>query len=557
MAGRFGTFILLLLIGLSAVTAFGQNVPKTPLIPVDDRDALRSVLTASPEEIDLGALGPGEEAKGTFYLKNAGPGNVEWFAEGPEGWNPTENQILSGVIGQVPEPLRIHLVYVKEVGSSKKRSCVLILRLEASGITAVFRREVPVGDLRESIGFNYDGGMRNVFFHVKLTELPSAPLLEVEPLRMDFGTVRPGEQITKRIHLTNRGRETLKWRAGVAGARGMPAKVQPPIGRYISLRSEAAAAGVYSLSGQLREGLEISGTWAEEGGYPTGQGEQNVLRYRFTGTGIGLYFWKSPDGGPFSVFIDEQFVGTIDGYAERRERGEAMIIDGQPDGPHLLTIIGGEGKVTLEGLRIFGKTVQKGPPRWIGVFPDSGTTTRETDYINVAVNTRQLLPGIYGDYIFFTSNGDDADVEVFLEVAAETTPRFLEVHRYLAGSDYLYTTNPQTEASRLQLKGYRHNGIAFRLFAPGTPGTTDFFRWFNPVKGDHYYSYDPKGGKPLPGYVFEGAIGNIATSRLVGTRELYRWFNPANNGHFYTTDQGGEGLTKKGYRFEGIAGFVR
>ncbi|MCX5819113.1 MAG: hypothetical protein NT047_04295 [Deltaproteobacteria bacterium] len=557
MTERFAAFILLLLLGLSAMTAFGQDVPKTPSIPVDDEDVLNAVLTVNPQEIDLGDLAPGEAAKGTFYLKNAGSGNLEWFAEGPEGWTLTENQILSGVVGQQPEPLRIHLVYVKEVGPSKKRGCVLLLRLESGGLATTFRREVPVGDLRESIGFNYDGGMRTVSFHVKLAERPSAALLEVEPLRMDFGTVRPGEQITKRIRLTNRGREPLKWKAGVAGARGMPAIAQPPAGRYISFRSEAAGTGGYSLSGQLREGLELSGTWAEEGGYPSGQGERNVLRYRFTGTGISLCFWKSPDGGPFSVFFDEQFAGLIDGYAERRERGEVLIIDGQPEGPHLLSIISGEGKVTLEGLRIFGKLVQKGPHRWISVFPDSGMTTRETDYINVAVNTRQLLPGIYGDRIFFTSNGDDADVEVFLEVAAETMPRFLDVHRYLAGSDYLYTTNPQAEASLLQSKGYRHVGIAFRLFAPGTPGTIDFFRWFNPAKGDHYYSYDPKGGKPLPGYLFEGAIGNIATSRLAGTRELYRWFNPAKNGHFYTTDQAGEGLAKKGYRFEGIAGFVR
>jgi hypothetical protein len=335
----------------------------------------------------------------------------------------------------------------------------------------------------------------------------------------------------------------------------MPSTAFPPVGRYVSLRNEVAGAGAYS--GPLPEGVELSGNWEEEGGYPSGQGEQNVLRYRFTGTGIGLYFWKSPDGGPFSVYFDEQFVNRIDSFSERRERGEALIIDGQPEGPHLLSIISGEGRVTLEGLRIFGKPVQKGPRGWISVFPDSGFTTRETDYINVAIDTRRLTPGLYGDYIFFTSNGGEADVEVFLEVAAETTPRFLDVHRYLAGSDYLYTTNPQAEASRLKLKGYRYLGIPFRLFAPGTPGTTNFFRWFNPSKGDHYYSYNPKGDKPLPGYLFEEAIGNIATSRLTGTRELYRWFNAAKGGHFYTTDQTGEGLAKKGYRFDGIAGFVR
>ena len=556
MTGRFWTLILILMCGLSAVTAWGQGVPGIPSIPVDDLDAYRAVLAVNPQEVDLGALGPGDEARGTFYLKNQAPGNIEWFAEGPAGWNLIENQIVSGVIGQHPEPLRIHLAYVKEVGPAKKRNCLLNLRLEAGGLAAVFRREVPLGDLRESIGFNYDGGMQTVFFQARLVEMQPAPLLDVEPLRIDFGTVRPGEQLTKKIHLTNRGREPLKWKAGVAGARGVPTAA-PPAGRFLSLKNETAVAAAHTSNGPLREGVEFSGTWTEEGGYPSGQGEQNVLRYRFTGTGIGLHFWKSPDGGPFSVFFDEQFAGLIDGYAERRERGETLITEGQPEGPHLLTILCGEGRFTLEGFRILGKPVQKGPQKWITIFPDSGMTTRETDYINVAINTRQLLPGVYGDHIFFTSNGDDAHVEVFAEVMAETALKFLEVHRYVSGSDYLYTTNPQAESARLQSRGYQHQGIAFKLFAPGTPGTIDFYRWFNPAKGDHFYSYDPKGGKPLPGYISEGSIGNIATSRLTGTRELYRWFNPAKSSHFYTTDPVGEGLARKGYRFEGIAGFVR
>ncbi|MBU0575211.1 MAG: hypothetical protein KJ704_03070, partial [Proteobacteria bacterium] len=173
-------------------------------------------------------------------------------------------------------------------------------------------------------------------------------------------------------------------------------------------------------------------------------------------------------------------------------------------------------------------------------------------------NTRNLESGIYGERVLFLSNAGEADVEVSLEVAAETQSRFLDVYRYVVGNDYLYTTNPRAEATRLQTMGYRNLGIAFRLFSPGTPGTTSFFRWFNPVKGDHFYSSDAAGGgKPLSGYLLEGSIGNIATSRLTGTRELYRWYKPATGSHFYTTDQGGEGLGKKGYRFEEIAGFVR
>ncbi|MCG6536643.1 MAG: hypothetical protein L7F78_18520, partial [Syntrophales bacterium LBB04] len=263
-------------------------------------------------------------------------------------------------------------------------------------------------------------------------------------------------------------------------------------------------------------------------------------------------------GVPLSVFLDEQFVTDIDGYAERQERAEILVIEDQPESPHLITIVGEGGRVIIEGVRIFGKPVLKGPRGWISVLQDSGTTTRETDYVNIVPNTSQLTPGLYGEYVLFTSNGGDAAVEVFMEVAAETKPRLLNVHRYVIGSDYLYTTNPQAEMARLQVKGYHSQGLAFRLFSPGTPATTDFYRWFNPVKGDHFYSSDPAGGgKPLQGYLFEGSIGNIATSRLTGTMELYRWYNPTTGCHFYTTNQSGEGMGKKGYLFDGISGFVR
>jgi hypothetical protein len=555
MAIRFLTTLMLLWIGLSGA-AFAQGATGMPLLPGNDRDPLRPALTITPGEIELGSLGPGDEAKALFQLKNAGSGKQSGTIAGPEGWTPTGNPNLPAMVGEEPEPFRIHLIYVKEAGQGKNRSCSLILRLEVAGQTAAFRREVPAGELREAIRFISTDGSQAVFFRARLAELPSAPQLDAEPIRIDFGTVRAGELISKRILLKNRGREPLKWRVGVAGTRGMPATA-PPVGRYVSFRHETAVTGPYTLTGQIREDLELTGTWTEEGGYPSGQGEQNTLRYRFTGTGIRLYFWKSPDGGPFSVFIDEQFVDIIDGFAERRERVEVLIADALTDGPHLFGIVNGGGKVTLEGVHLFGKPIQRGPRGWVTVFPDSGVTTRETDYINVALHTRQLLPGIYGEHVLFISNGGEADIPIFLDVAAETQPRFIDVHRYLVGFDYLYTTNPQAEATRIQVKGYRHTGIAFRLFAPGTPGTTEFFRWFNPLKGDHFYSYDPKGGKPLPGYLFEGSIGNIGTSRLTGARELYRWFNPATNGHFYTTDQGGEGIAKKGYRFDGIAGFVR
>jgi hypothetical protein len=520
------------------------------------------VLNITPREIDLGALGPGEEAKSVFYLKNVGSGNLDWSMEGPAGWTKIEAGSISGVIGESAEPIKIHLVFLNEKEQGKLLNCTVILSLEGGGQKAAFRRVLPLGSLREQMRINSRGGIRTIFFNASLSERSSASLLNVEPLRMDFGTVRPGEQITRRVLIKNRGKETLKWKVTPAGKQKLPLTEAVPRGRYVSfLNAGNAGTGGYSVAGQLKDNLELSGMWGEEGGYPATQtGEQGSLRYRFTGTGIGLLIQKTPEGDPLMVYLDDQLVSLIDGFSERREWVEIGIAEDQADASHLLTIVSDGGRVIIEGVRIFGKPLLKGPLGWISVFPDSGTTTRETDYVNIVLNAPKLTTGVFGEKISITSNGGDVGVEVFIEVGAETQARVLDVYRYVSGSDYLYTTNPQAEASRLRVQGYRFLGIAFRLFPHGTPGTTDFFRWFNPTKGDHFYSSDPSGaggGKPLTGYLSEGSIGSIATFRLAGSRELYRWHNPANGRYFYTTDQSGEGFGKKGYRFDGIAGFVR
>ena len=543
-------FITALMLAILYPCLFGVGIPMAeaqqprgngePSIIGNGR--LQPVLTVTPREVDLGALGPGEEAKGLFYLKNVGSGSLDWSLEGPEGWTRGESQNLSGVVGELPEPITLRLVFLNEKAQGKSSSCPLLLRLESGDQMASFRREAPIGTLRESIRINSSGGARTVFFNVNLSELASTSLLEVDPLKIDFGVVRPGEQITRRVQVTNRGKVPLTWKAMLPAKKRMAETELITKGRYVSFLSDAASAGSYPASGQLREGLELAGPWAQEAGYPVSQSDRSILRYRFTGTGISLFVKKTPEGAPFTVFIDEQFINLFDSFSERRERVEILITDDQPELPHTLAIVNGGGRVIVEGVRIFGKPVLKGPPGWINIFPNSGMTTRETDYVNVVLNANRLTPGVYGEQISFSSNGGDADVEVFLEVATMTQARFLDVHRYLAGTDYLFTTNPQAEASRLQ--GYRHLGIAFRLFSPGTPGTTDFSRWYNPVKRDHFYWSDASGaGKPPTGYLFEGSIGNIATFRLAGTRELYRWYHPE-RGSLFLYDGSGRGRAR-------------
>jgi hypothetical protein len=167
-----------------------------------------------------------------------------------------------------------------------------------------------------------------------------------------------------------------------------------------------------------------------------------------------------------------------------------------------------------------------------------------------------LKPGVYTDQVTISSNGGTVRIPVSIAVTGEAAPKHLTVWRYTRGSDVLFTSQPEKEDPRY-IGAYQRAGLAFRLYGPGTAGTAELYRWYNPEIGDHYYSAERSGGrKSLQGYVFGGAIGNIATIRLPGTRELYRWFNPETGRHHFTTDAAGEGMGRRGYRFEGTVGFV-
>ena len=245
-------------------------------------------------------------------------------------------------------------------------------------------------------------------------------------------------------------------------------------------------------------------------------------------------------------------------HGEKKEKGELLAAEGLIDGLHTLTIITKEGNLELEGVKILGKDITRGPTGWIIIINDSGTTTVQTNYVSIKLSTAQLTPGLYGDNIVFNTNGGEEIAEVYIEILPDNTPKIVDIYRYKKGLDYLFTANPQAESKRLMQNAYVKEGIAFRLFNSDTPGTTNFYRWYNPQTNDHYYHFDPKGGgKSMQGYVLEGSIGNIATSKMANTKELYRWINPSTGHHFYTTDAKGGPVVKKGYRFDGIAGYVR
>ena len=522
-------------------------------------------LSLTPREIYFGDIGPENVSKSLIYMKNSGGGSVTWFIDGPEEWEATENQRLTGNMTAESDYLRLSLRSSKSMIPESallmtQRNYTIQLTVEVSGKVAIYRKDLPVGSYREQLKVNSAGGMRTIVFNFKVMDAKSEPQLNVEPQRLDFGVLSPGKQVAKQIKISNKGRETVKWRISIPRSGADDKQILLPLkGRYVSFLNDDIKNGAsYVPSANVKEGLETSGKWLENDGYPSAFGANNLIKYRFSGTGISVYLWQGPDGGKLAAYIDDQLVRVYDANAAERSREEMPVVDGLSDGPHVLTLVNGDGRLIIDGVSVYGKGLMRGSPGWITINPDSGTTTRETDYANIRLDTQLLSPGFYGEQILLSSNRGDITLEAVVEIRPDQTGKVFDIYRYVRNHNYLYTANPQAEASRIQSGGYQKEGIAFRLFAAGTPGTTEFYRWYNSNKDDHFYSYVLSGGaKSAKDYVLEGSIGNIATVKLNNTKELYRWYNQETGGHFYTTDPKGEGIARKGYKFMGISGYVR
>ncbi len=525
----------------------------------------RPVLAVTPREIDIGTIGSGETMSGAFTLKNMGSGIMSWYTSGPEGWKILENQKLSSVVEDDADYLRIE-IHVSANGQilnlSKSRTSLYSVEIKMTAGTGklICRKDLSTGQHREAIKITSAGGNRTIFVSFKIVSNQELAQINLNPERMDMGSVLQGKTVSKKIRLTNKGKEILKW--SVADQKQKRSDVPIGVfkkGKYISfVNEEIRGSGAYIPPAHLKESMDVIGRWAENDGYPSSTASTNSIKFNFNGTGLIIYFTSYPDAGNLTVYLDDKLINEHDWFADQKEKGELLVAEGLVDTSHAVTLVNKDGHLDIEGVKVLGKDIVRGPPGWINIYPYSGATTLETEYINVNLNAASLAPGFYGDNIVFHSNGGEGIVEVFVEVVPDKLTKVIDVFRYSQGFDFLFTANPQAETKRLSQNAYVKDGIAFRLFVPDTPGTTNFYRWYNPLKKDHFYHYDPKGGgKQLQGYLFEGAIGNIATSRMTNTKELYRWYNSTTGHYFYTTDSKGEKAVKKGYRFDGIAGYVR
>ena len=570
----FILFIIVLTISPSCATAQKAadqgTVKKTVLagknhvLADENRNNFQSVLAITPREVDVGTISPGEVVTGVFTFKNMGSGVLYWSTTGPEGWRKLENQKLSSIQEDDTDSLRFEIrlpIDGEQLKSYRSKTALYNteIQLEVGREKLICQKDLHIGIHKEAIKITSTGGSRTIYVTFKIVTTQESPMINFNPARLDMGYVIPGKTVSKKIMLTNKGKERLVWAVVARKPRRNENTSIFKKERYISfLNEEVRESGDYSVPGHLRDSVELYGKWTENDGYPFSVGGGNSIKYRFNGTGISLNLANQSEEGSLAIYLDENMLNSHNWSASKKEKGELVLAEGLADGPHVLIVVNKDGNLKIEGVKISGKDVIRGPSGWMTVLPDSGTTTSQTNYLNVTLNTGQLAPGYYGDSVVFKTNGGDEIVDVYVEVIPDNVSRVIDIYRYSRGLDYLFTADPQMETKRLNQNDYVKEGIAFRLFAPETPGTRSFYRWYNPQKKDHFYHYDSRGGgKNLQGYVFEGAIGNIATSKMTNTRELYRWVNTSTGNHFYSTDPKGEKIVKKRYRFEGIAGYVK
>jgi hypothetical protein len=541
-------------------TVVKQNVQKSFK---NDGKQTKQILTVAPQEINSGTITADKIGEAIFTLKSMGEEVLDWSTDGPDGWKKMENRKLSGALKNKSDSIRAEIRLLPNDTEDKQKNKVsyVEMKLEAGGDKLVCRKEFPVGSHKEAITINSSDGQKIIFITFTIGYTQKNPAINLNPLRLDMGSIQPGKTVSKKIMLSNNGKEMLTWSVAMRKHEREDIPDASHKGRYISfVNEEARGSGIYAVPVNLKEAMEFTGKWTENNGYPSGAEGENFIRINFSGTGIILYLSNyQEDEDNMVVSVDKNPIDNIKLLNKQQEnKGELLIAENLIDGPHSLSIISKNSRLTLEGVKMLGGSTAYFPEGSIKIVPNSGAITRQTNYLHVSFNAGQMTPGYYADDIIFNTNNGEAVVEVFAAIVPDNILKVVDIYRYYNGTDYLFTADPQSETKRLFQNRYMKEGIAFRLFKPDTPGTACFYRWYNPQKKSHFYHYDSTGGgKDLRGYIYEGTIGNIATSKLTNTRELYRWYNSKTGHYFYSTDIQGGKISKNIYRFDGIAGYVK
>ena len=536
---------------------------------VENHTSTVQTLAISEREIDLGFVSIGQDKEAIFFIKGVGAASQAWTISMPEAWFPLGKTELMGISVGNEEKVSIRIRAIKRMGSfSEDTNAPMFpvqIILENRSTQLICVKELPAGFYREAIRIETPEGLSKVLyirFNLTGSEEDTIPpiFLSVSPSRLDYGKNKRGQSISKRMLITNKGPGTIDWNIQIVPFSHDKPNQPHILEQYISfVNDHAVNRGVYAVPPHLKQQLRLQGTWAEQNGYPVTRG-QSALKMDFYGRSLTILLKKvDMKEVRFAGRINNVLVRPDDilpGTDDASEEIEILLSDNLQEGHHTLALdFNGDG-VMLEGILTRRMDVTEGNSRQIIISPTAGSTSKQTHYINITINTAQVLPGIYTNQIIVASKDDKIAIPLYYEVIPDQLGS-IDIYRYRGGTSYLYAPGIPSEDLRLTSRGFVKEGLAFRLFQSDVPATLPLHKWYNPATISQFYSYDLAQGNRLKGYVYEGVIGNIATSKIDGTRELYRWFNPKTKRFLFALDPRGTEKTKKGYVFQGITGYVK
>lgn len=550
--------------GISEVKRIERGVESTAatieVSPVDPRARIRIM----PYEIDLGTIGPGEGSSGQFSLRAVGSKEIYGIMEMYDGWDLQEGNGRVEFMNDGSTTVKVGIRSIptdQRTASSVGNLCRVELKLEFGEKRAVYVRNAEPGDYRDAIKIRFDDDIiRTVFISYSLSKEESRPILFIRPKVIAMGTLEQGGTYTSSISIRNEGKSVLSWEAELQGGRTVVHGLKPPSGLICSLHNPHITGDhFYEPPEVIAHRIALEGWWRGTDGYPNRFGAHDSMTFSFEGTGIAVTCLKSPDGGSFTAYLDDYKLGEFDCNSPTEGGYEILLVDNLPKQAHKLKITAArEGLLRFEEFRILGVATKKGSGNWIRLSPTRGTTPVE-DFVNVIINAAGLEPGLYSENIIFNSNGGKKAAQVSFTVRGTraTAGRMIPVYLYKKGEDhFLWSERLDLEVELT--RGYGLEGEVFNLFGYNTPGTAEFLAWYHPAKKSWFYSHDREAGKREdPGYVLKGSLGNIALVPLPGTRELYRFYNPDTRRYLFTLELKEVSQRKKGYRYDGIAGYVR
>ena len=275
----------------------------------------RPVLTIMPREVDLGFIKPGSTAFGEFKLSDITPGTMECAASCPDGWEITSGKALPVKVSHEPVSLRVELMIAEPLekartGKSAHPAYAARMRMQSEGNELICQKSLKAGQHRKAIALTFAGGPMNIFVDFRIQPDQASPSISLNPQRLDLGSQPPGKILSKKIELTNKGREKLQWSiidSRDAGKSLHPA--EPKQERYFSFcQEELPEPGKYLIPEHLKDAMELIGKWTEKNGYPLSSGGAGSIKYRFQGTGISIFLKSHTPEGDCSVYLDETLV---------------------------------------------------------------------------------------------------------------------------------------------------------------------------------------------------------------------------------------------------------